>query len=112
MRDGAPPPAATAMWAHFGASLACAEPVVRVILSSAASVVERPFAGIEGTRLVADKAAVGELRDVQAAGYANFFGMAGSHKLFHTQADNAAAVDPALLVPMAKAFADALAAIP
>src|SRR6185369_16370158 len=74
MRDGAPSPAATAMWAHFGASLACADPVVRVILSSAASVVDRPFAGIEGTRLVADKAAVGELREVHAAGYANFFG--------------------------------------
>jgi hypothetical protein len=111
MRDGAPPPAATAMWAHFGASLACAEPVVRVILSSAASVVERPFAGIEGTRLVADKAAVGELRDVQAAGYANFFGMAGAHKFFHTPRDGLAAVNPDLLGPIVNAFAQTLAAV-
>ncbi|HSI01752.1 MAG TPA: hypothetical protein VLA02_14200 [Reyranella sp.] len=111
LRDGAPSPAGTAMWAHFGASLACADPVVRVILSSAAPLVERPFAGIEGTRLVADKAAVGELRDVQAAGYGNFFGMAGAHKFFHTPKDDLAAVNPDLLGPIVNAFAQTLAAV-
>ncbi|CAN5286237.1 hypothetical protein BH10PSE6_BH10PSE6_58180 [soil metagenome] len=114
MRDGAPPPAATAAWAHFGSSLACRDPVVTAINSSAAlaSLVDRHFAGIRGVRLTGEKAAIGELRDVHAAGYANFFGMAGSHKFFHTPADTAAAVDPTLLVPMAKAFANALAAVP
>jgi len=113
MRDGAPPAGATAAWAHFGSSLACREPVVRAINSSASlgPLVDRHFAGIEGTRLTAEKAAVGELREVHAAGYANFFGMAGSHKFFHTPADSVAAVDPALLRPMAKAFADTLEAI-
>jgi len=111
LRDGAPPPAATALWAHFGASLACADPVMRVILSSSASVVDRPFAGIEGTRLVADKAAVGELRDVHAAGYPTFFGMAGAHKYFHTPKDNLAAVNPDLLGPIVTAFAETLAAM-
>lgn len=108
MHDGAPKPAATALWAHFGASLACADPVVRVILSSDASLVERTFTGIEGTRLVADKAAVGELRDVHAAGYPGFFGMAGAHKFFHTQKDNLAAVNPDSLGPIVKAFAETL----
>jgi hypothetical protein len=113
MRDGAPPTSGTAAWAHFGSSLACRDPVVRAINSSAslAPLVDRHFAGIEGTRLVAKNAAVGELREVHAAGYANFFGMAGSHKFFHTPADSAAAVDPALLRPMARAFADTLEAI-
>lgn len=113
MRDGAPPPAATAAWAHFGSSLACRDPVVRAINSSAAMtpLVERSFAGIDGLRLTGEKAAIGELREVHAAGYANFFGMAASHKFFHTPADSAAAVDPALLAPMAKAFADTLDAV-
>ena len=62
-------------------------------------------------RLIGDKAAIGELRDVHAADYGNFFGMAGSHKFFHTPADRPAAVDPDLLTPMAKAFADTLSAI-
>lgn len=114
MHDGAPRPADTAAWAHFGSSLACRDPVVTAINSSAAlaALVDKHFAAIRGVRLTAEKAAIGELRDVHAAGYADFFGMAGSHKLFHTQADNAAAVDPTLLVPMAKAFANALAAVP
>jgi hypothetical protein len=113
MRDGAPAPSATAAWAHFGSSLACRDPVVTAINSSAAltPLVDRTFANIKGTRLTAEKAAVGELREVHAKGYANFFGMAGSHKFFHTPADSAAAVDPALLTPMAKAFADTLDAV-
>ncbi len=114
LRDGAPPPAATAAWAHFGASLACREPVGTAINSSArlAALVDRHFARITGTRVTGEKAAIGELREVHAAGYPGFFGMAGSHRLFHTPADTIAAVDPALLTPMAKAFADTLAAVP
>jgi hypothetical protein len=113
MKDGAPPPKATAAWAHFGSSLACRDPVVRAINSSASmtDLVDRGFTGIEGLRLTGEKAAVGELREVHAAGYANFFGMAGTHKLFHTASDSAAAVDPALLAPMAKAFANTLDAV-
>ncbi|MBS0523444.1 MAG: hypothetical protein JSS04_07380 [Proteobacteria bacterium] len=110
MKDGAPPPRSTAAWAHFGSSLACRDPVVRAINSSASltGLVDRGFAGIEGLRLIGEKAAVGELREVHAAGYENFFGMAGSHRLFHTASDSVAAVDPALLTPMAKAFANTL----
>lgn len=113
MKDGAPSPKATAAWAHFGSSLACRDPVVRAINSSVSmtGLVDRGFAGIEGLRLTGEKAAIGELREVHAAGYANFFGMAGTHKLFHTASDSAAAVDPALLTPMAKAFANTLDAV-
>jgi hypothetical protein len=113
MRSGAPKPAATAAWAHFGSSLACRDPMVRAINSSASlsPLVDRHFAGIEGTRFTGEKAAIGELREVHAAGYANFFGMAASHKYFHTPADSISAVDPARLQPMVKAFADTLAAI-
>jgi hypothetical protein len=112
MREGAPPANATAAWAHFGASLACREAAVVINSStSLTALVDRQFAGIEGTRLTAQKAAVGELREVHGAGYANFFGMAGTHRLFHTAQDSAAAVDPAKLAPMAKAFADTLDAV-
>ena len=72
---------------------------------------DQAFAQIEGMRLTGERAAIGELRDVHAANYRHFFGMAGSHKFFHTPADGLAAVDPDLLAPMAKAFADTLSAI-
>ncbi len=125
IRSQAPPPAATLAWAHFGASLACHEwrrdgerwvagNVVdtrqRVIARSQSmdDLVLRHFGGIVGTSLVGDKAAVGELRDVHAAGYPNFFGMAGLHGLFHTPADSAAGTGPDSLEPVARAFAGAL----
>jgi hypothetical protein len=113
MRNGAPPPESTAAWAHFGSSLACRDPVVTAINSSISMTrpVERAFAQVEGVRLTGEKAAIGELRDVYAANYRHFFGMAGSHKFFHTPADGLAAVDPDLLAPMAKAFADTLSTV-
>ena len=70
--------------------------------------VRRHFGVVVGTSLVGDKAAVGELRDVHAAGYPNFFGMAGLHGLFHTPADSAAGAGPDGLEPVARAFAGAL----
>ncbi len=110
MKRGAPRPKETLAWAHFGSSLACREQVAKVVLSSTslAPLVDKAFAGIEATRLTGDKAGVGELRDVQGAEFPNFFGMAGSHRYFHTQLDNLSTVDPALLVPMATAFADTI----
>ena len=128
LRTEAPAPAGTAAWAHFGASLACyrwrhgsdgwtaADAIdarTRVIARSTAmdALVARHFAAIEGTALVGNDAAIGELRDVHAAGYPNFFGMAGLHGLFHTPADNAAGTGPAILEPVARAFADVLTEI-
>jgi hypothetical protein len=125
IRSQAPPPAATLAWAHFGASLACHEwrrdgerwmagsavdARLRVIARSQSmdDLVRRHFGGIAGASLVGDQAAVGELRDVHAAGYPNFFGMAGLHGLFHTPADSAAGTGPDSLEPIARAFAGAL----
>jgi hypothetical protein len=110
LRESAPAPAATLAWAHFGSSLACRDTVVKAINSSLSKgpLVDRRFAAIEGTRLVGERAAIGELREVHGAGYANFFGMAASHTLFHTPADSASAISPALLVPMVRAYAGAL----
>jgi hypothetical protein len=125
LRTLAPSPAGTLAWAHFGASLACYEwrreadrwvagpqldARLRVIARSQSmdEGVRRHFAAITGTALVGDKAAVGELRDVHAAGYPNFFGMAGLHGLFHTPADSAAGTAPDILTPVAEAFAASL----
>jgi hypothetical protein len=56
----------------------------------------------------ADKQAVGQLRDVKAAGYRNFFGMAGQHRFFHTPADDLRITGPESLEPFARAFAQAV----
>jgi hypothetical protein len=72
------------------------------------SLVDANFAAIEARRLVAEKQAVGELRDVHAAGYPNFFGMAGLHRFFHTPADDVRTTSPEILEPVARAFAAAV----
>src|SRR6266700_3128316 len=125
LKGGAPSPQDTLAWVHFGASNACfawskgldgfaterqVDDALRyVVLSpSAVPLVGETFATIKATRLVAEKQAVGELRDVQAAGYRNFFGMAGLHRFFHTPADDLRTTGPEILEPVARAFADAV----
>ena len=125
LHDGAPKPDATLAWAHFGASLACfgwrrdgerwltdreVDSRQRLVLSSQAmeTAVMRRFKDIAATPLVGARAGVGELRDVQAAGYPRFFGMAGSHTFFHTPADSAATTGPEILEPVIRAFAETL----
>jgi hypothetical protein len=125
LHDGAPRPDATVAWAHFGASLACfawrrdgerwitdrqVDTRQRLILSSQAmeTTVMRRFKNVVATPLVGTRAGVGELRDVLAAGYPRFFGMAGSHMFFHTPADSAATTGPEILEPVIRAFAETL----
>jgi hypothetical protein len=125
LHDGAPKPDATLAWAHFGASLACfgwrrdgghwvtdrqVDTRQRLVLSSQAmeATVMRRFKDIVATPLVGARAGVGELRDVQAAGYSRFFGMAGSHTFFHTPADSTATTGPEILEPVIRAFAETL----
>jgi hypothetical protein len=125
LKQGAPPPQDTLAWVHFGASNACfawtagpegfitdhkVDDALRfmVLSPSAAPLVDETFAAVKATHLVADKQAVGELRDVQAAGYRNFFGMAGLHRFFHTPADDLRTTSPEILEPVARAFADAV----
>jgi hypothetical protein len=125
LKQGAPPPQDTRVWVHFGSSNACyawtagpqgftrddkVDAAARsIVLSpSAVSLVDANFAAIEARRLVAEKQAVGELRDVHAAGYPNFFGMAGLHRFFHTPADDISTTGPEILEPVARAFAAAV----
>ncbi len=57
------------------------------------SLVVPRFKDVVATPLVGPSDGIGELRDVLAAGYPRFFGMAGSHTFFHTPADAAATTD-------------------
>jgi hypothetical protein len=109
LHDGAPRPDATLAWVHLGASLACVD-AQRVILSSDAMTpaVARRFTDISGQRLTGAQAGIGELREVLAAGYPRFFGMAGLHPYFHTPADRAALTSPELLEPVVKSFAETI----
>ena len=125
LHDAAPPAPQVAAWVHLGASLACfgwsqqgdkwvsdgkIDSRLRLVNSSEslAPLVAQGFAAIEGRRLVGEAAAIGELREVYAAGYRNFFGMAGAHTFFHTTADTSAGTGPAALEPVVKAFAEVM----
>jgi hypothetical protein len=119
LKHGAPAPKDTLAWIHLGSSNACyafAEGVrsdrpeeerYLVLSKSAVALTDEAFAKVEARRLVTEKQAVGELRDVHAAGYANFLGMAGRHRTFHTPSDDLAATGPEILEPVARAFVDA-----
>jgi hypothetical protein len=88
-------------WIHFGSSNACydwmkstggwvtdkkVEPMQRRIVSSPslARVATSTLSAVEAHRVVADRAAPGELRDVQAAGYPNVIGIVGRHLFFRS----------------------------
>jgi hypothetical protein len=119
LKDGAPVPRDTLAWIHFGSSNACyafaegartsrpEEARYLVLSKSAVVLTDEAFVAVAAKRLVTEKQAVGELRDVHAAGYANFLGMAGRHRTFHTPSDDLAATGPEILEPVARAFVDA-----
>ena len=120
-----PPPAQTRAWIHLGASLACYEwsksgshwastnalESRRFLLYSApmAAAASTAFSAIQAKRVQIEKQAPpGELRDVHAAGYESFLGMAGSHRFFHSPSDTAGTTGPEALEGIAGAFAKAL----
>ena len=119
LKHGAPAPKDTLAWIHFGSSNACygfaegartdrpEEERYLVLSKSAVALTDEAFANVAAKRLVTEKQAVGELRDVHAAGYANFLGMAGRHRTFHTPSDDLGATGPEILEPVARAFVDA-----
>jgi hypothetical protein len=128
IRDKAPKPGSAVAWLHYGASLACYRrmrdgdhwvtvPEVDARLrflgvsESLASATEIPFKDAQVTRLIGEKAATGELRDVHGAGYADYLGMFGLHPLFHTPIDGAEMTGPMVLEPVVRAFAATLNAI-
>jgi hypothetical protein len=124
--ERAPPrPQDVLAWIHFGSSNACygwmksaagwvtdkkVEPMQRRIVSSPslARLATSTLAAVEAHRVVADRAAPGELRDVKAAGYPNFIGIVGRHLFFHTPADTTATTGPEVLETVARAFAGAI----
>jgi hypothetical protein len=123
LNRGAPRPEDTLAWVHFGSSNACyawtkdalatnravdASGRAFVLSPSSVALANESFGAIDARRFVADKQAVGELRDVQAAGYRNFFGIAGQHRFFHTPADDLKTTGPEILEPVARAFAGAV----
>ena len=128
LRDGAPAPSAVKAWIHLGASNACHHWTQdgedwhtdgsvdsasrRLVMSpSVQTMISEQFRQIDAVRFIADKEAIGELRDVKAAGYRDFFGMAGSHRFFHTPTDGPQTTSAAILEPVARAFASALDAL-
>ncbi len=128
LRHAAPPPSEVKAWIHLGASNACHQwtqdgdgwrtdgsvdgAARRLVMSpSMQAMVSQQFRQIDAVPFIADKEAIGELRDVKAAGYRDFFGMAGSHRFFHTPTDGPQTTSPAILEPVARAFASALDAL-
>jgi hypothetical protein len=125
LHEKAPKPDAGIVWVHYGASLACYRrerdgehwktlPEVDNrsrflgVSESLVATTEKTFADVPSVQLVGDRAAIGELRDIKAAGYPDFVGMFGLHPLFHTPLDNAGMTGPAALEPMMHAFAATL----
>lgn len=124
----APAPAATRLWVHIGASAAARDwhelgPVLRPlpsadpqrVLTATADIVEpvrHAFAGVSGLEAtyVADaNSAGGELVNVLKAGYRSAIGLYGSHRYFHTRADDMRCASGVLVQPVAVAFQAAIA---
>lgn len=128
LAEGAPSPQATCAWIHLGASHAShrwergpqgwrstgqVDDGARMLVFSPdlAALARESFEGVAITPFLADKMGVGELREVKAAGYRRFMGVAGSHHFFHSPGDTPEGTSPRLLEPVGRAFARALAAI-
>jgi len=128
MQGDRPRPSQTRAWIHLGASLACYEwrksgsrwvatnalEPRRFLFYSAplAAAASAAFTDIEAQRVQVEKQAPpGELRDVHAAGYESFLGMAGSHRFFHNPSDTPQTTGGEALEPLAAAFAKALESV-
>jgi len=124
IREAAPRPDKTALWVHLGANVAARDwhergPVLsplpsadpqRFLLASPPLVLaaRAAFAGQPGLEQVyaADpKQAAGELASILAGGYDPVIGIFGSHRYHHAQNDDLRCVSPALIPPVADAFA-------
>jgi hypothetical protein len=124
LRAAAPPPRETALWVHLGANVAARDwhergPLLaplpsadpqRFLLASPALVpaAQAAFAGQPGLEQVyaADpRQAAGELSSILAAGYDPVVGVFGAHRFHHARTDDLRCVSPALIPPVADAFA-------
>jgi hypothetical protein len=112
MHAEVPKPSQTRAWIHLGASLACHDEPRRFLFYSAraADAASASFASIDVKRLqIGQQAPPGELREVHAAGYTTYLGMAGTHRFFHSPGDTPRTTGSKALEPIAAAFARALA---
>jgi hypothetical protein len=116
----APVPAATAVWAHIGASLAVRDSVERdgqvtmldtadpgrtlMSTDSARAAAAEGFRGLSGlSEPVAIRPQAGELSTFTDLGYASAFAVLGVHRWFHTVEDTLERVDAKLIVPVLRA---------
>jgi hypothetical protein len=125
----APPPAATRLWVHIGASAAARDwhelgPVLRPlpsadsqrVLIATTDIVDRVrpafggVTGLEATYVADQSSAGGELVNVLNAGYRTAIGLYGGHRYFHTRADDMRCVCGDLVRPVAASFRAAIAA--
>lgn len=124
----APKPAETALWVHLGANVAArdwhergaslaplpsADPQRYLLVSPPLlAAAKSAFAGQPGLEQAypADpKAAAGELASILRAGYDPVMGVFGGHRFHHTLSDDLRCVSPALIPPVADAFAQVIA---
>jgi hypothetical protein len=127
LAEAAPPPAATAIWVHIGASAASRDwheigarllplptPDAQRVLTATQDRLDatrRAFAGVSGleaTYLADKEMAGGELINVLNAGYASATGLYGIHRYFHTPADDLRCVSGDLVWPVAQAYRAAI----
>jgi hypothetical protein len=116
----APKPGAVKCWVHLGASIAARrenserpEKYRKFFLFSPSNyrLFIDHFRGLGFIPFPGIVKLVGEMENVRVHGYANYFGMAGRHRSFHTPADTGAAVSPEVLEPPALATVQALGGI-
>ena len=113
----APPPAATAAWAHIGATLAARDAIERngtlvmldtadpqrslMVTDAARAAAAEGFKGLSGLeRPTAVRPSAGELSTFTDLGYAKAFAVLGVHSWFHTVEDTLERVDARLLAPV------------
>jgi hypothetical protein len=116
----APPAAATAVWAHIGATLAARDATLRdgrlvmldtvdagrtLMATASAQVAARAaFRGLAGLEEpVAVRPQAGELSTFTDRGYEHAFAVLGQHSWFHTVEDTLERVDARLLLPVLRA---------
>ncbi len=122
MRQAPPAPAATIAWLHLGASVACydwrrqgtqwvtdqqVDPTRTLFFSeSLEPALTKGFDGVAVLRRVkvGQQAPPGELRDIHAAGYQRYFGLASGHRFFHSPGDLPTTTGPEVLQSAAGAL--------
>jgi hypothetical protein len=127
LAEAAPPPAATKLWVHIGASAATRDwhefgpkllPLpsadAQRFLTATADILDRTrhafrgVTGLEATYLADKVMAGGELVNVLEKGYRSAIGLYGIHRYFHTTGDDLRCASGELVLPAALAFRAAI----